>query len=91
MSPIFSFIKPLASSILNSAQAVLNRWVKPEGYSKTLFIMDVGYNSDELEHRIERSGNHFLIKGKKSMAGFVTKSAEVNGTKHREHYGKKES
>ncbi len=64
-------------------------WVKPENYSKTLFIMDAGYNSDELEERIEKSGNYFLIKARKSIAGTVLRSLDINGAEYAEHKGKK--
>ncbi len=62
-----------------------------EQYTNTLFIMDAGYNSNNLEEAIKASGNFFIIKGKKNMAGDVKLSINQNGYIIQEHVNSKVS
>ena len=53
--------------------------VHPEKYKNTLFIMDAGYMGQELEERIVKTGNHFLVKGKTNGAGKVEIAYDDHG------------
>ncbi|MCR5537294.1 MAG: IS4 family transposase [Succinivibrio sp.] len=50
-----------------------------QSFHNTLFIMDRGYVSDELEEEIAASGNYFLIRGKKSTAGRIICLSDTYG------------
>lgn len=62
-----------------------------ENFKNTLFIMDRGYVSDELERKILKSGNHYLVRGKSNTAGVIVKATSPDGTEHPEYLGKKVS
>ncbi|MDD7022812.1 MAG: transposase [Aeromonadales bacterium] len=60
-------------------------------FRNTLFIMDRGYSSLELEHAIEASGNHYLVRGKINSAGTILKASAPGGTARPELEGLKVS
>lgn len=62
-----------------------------EDFKNTLFIMDRGYVSDELERKIVESGNQYLVRGKSNAAGVIVKATSPDGTEHPEYAGKKVS
>ena len=55
-------------------------------FHNTLFIMDRGYESANLEKEIAKSGNFFLIRGKKSTAGKITFLSDFYGHVIRQKY-----
>lgn len=59
--------------------------VLPERFKNCLLIMDRGYVEDELEQNIKATGNKFLIKGKRNMAGEIVRAYDKHG-KERERY-----
>lgn len=63
--------------------------VHPEKYKNTLFIMDAGYMGQELEERIVKTGNHFLVKGKTNGVGKVIIAQDDHGKLIEGCYGKK--
>lgn len=74
-------LKKQSFEYINVTQAVDSgrAEVSHEHYKNVLFIMDAGYCGHELEERIVKSGNHYLIKGKTNMAGNVTKAFDGKG------------
>lgn len=62
-----------------------------EDFHNTLFIMDRGYVSDELERKIVESGNQYLVRGKSNAAGVIVRATSPDGTVHPEYSGKKVS
>ncbi len=74
-------LKKQSFEYINVTQAVDSERaeVPPEHYRNVLFIMDAGYCGHELEERIVKSGNHYLIKGKTNMSGNVTRAFDGKG------------